>query len=562
MSSVGKLAQQPARGTPFRSLGTVPRPRSQTPASPSCDLQNARKGAKLSALPERNTVNAATLETTETDLSAELRDVLSKVQPKLLIDGKFVDAKSGKVFGTEDPRTGKKLTDVAEAQKEDVDAAVQAARRAFDKGPWPRMSGRERGAILYKLADLMEENLEELAMLESLDNGKPLAMSKAGDVPLSVEHLKYYAGWADKIYGKVAPTAGDFQAIVYKEPLGVVGQIIPWNFPILMLAWKIGPALCAGNTVVVKVAEQTPLSALRVGELALEAGVPPGVLNILTGDGATTGNALSTHQGVDKVAFTGSTEVGKIIMKNAAEGIKPVTLELGGKSPFIVCAGADIDAAVETAHQALFFNMGQCCTAGSRTFVHSSIYDEFVQKAVKRAKSKKVGDPFDTDTEQGPQVSEEQFNKILEMINIGKEQGAKLETGGGRIGDKGYYIEPTVFSDVKDDMTIAKDEIFGPVQSILKWDTLEEVIERANDSEYGLASGIFSQDLDEVNIISRGLKAGTVWVNTYNQFDTGVPFGGYKTSGIGREHGEEVLSHYTQTKSVYQPLKQPIYWRI
>jgi len=546
------------RLNPATPLLAPPRPGVRT----SVPLGISTRSRGFSTTARAQLVNAATVEKTETDLSAELKDVLSRVKPKLLIDGKFVNAKSGKVFGTKDPRTGEQLLEVAEAQAEDVDLAVKAARKAFDKGPWPRMSGRERGTILYKFADLMEENLEELAMLESLDNGKPVAVAKAADIPLAIEHLRYYAGWADKIFGKIAPTSGNMQATIYKEPLGVVAQIIPWNFPALMMAWKIGPALCAGNTVVVKVAEQTPLSALRIGELALEAGVPPGVLNVLPGDGPTTGNALSSHMGVDKVAFTGSTEVGKIIMKQAAEGIKPVTLELGGKSPVIVCEDADLDEAVEIAHQALFFNAGQCCTAGSRTFVHSSIYDKFVEKATRRAQKTKVGNPFDADTDQGPQVSQEQFDKILEMIGTGEKEGAKLQTGGGMHGDKGYFIQPTVFSDVEDHMTIAKDEIFGPVQSILKWDTLEEVIDRANASEYGLACGIISKNVDTINILSRAVKAGTVWVNTYNQFDTGVPFGGYKMSGIGREHGDEVLNHYTQTKSVYIPLKEPITWKI
>ncbi|KAL0035681.1 hypothetical protein WJX79_008312 [Trebouxia sp. C0005] len=417
-------------------------------------------------------------------------DIASKVKRQLLINGKFVDAIGGETFGTEDPRTGEIYTQVAEAQEADVDAAVKAARMAFDHGPWPRMTGRERGAILYKFADLMEQNTHELAILESLDNGKPLSASKGGDVPLSVEHIRYYAGWADKIHGSivpVGPASGPMMATVYKEPLGVVGQIIPWNFPILMAAWKLGPALAAGNCVVMKVAEQTPLSALRVD--------------------------------------------------------------------------ADIDTAVEGAHDALFFNMGQCCTAGSRTFVHEDIYDEFVKKAVQRAQNRKVGDPFDDDTEQGPQVSKEQFDKILDMCKQGEEQGAKLECGGKRLGDKGYYIEPTVFSNVQDDNIIATDEIFGPVQSILKWKTVEEVLERANKSEYGLAAGIFSKDVDMINALSRGLQSGTVWVNTWNQFDAAVPFGGYKLSGIGREHGEEVLSHYTQTKAVYMPLQEPVKWR-
>ncbi|CAK0737882.1 Aldehyde dehydrogenase 2 member B4, mitochondrial [Coccomyxa viridis] len=498
----------------------------------------------------------------ETDLHDDLKKALANVKPKLLIDGEFVDSSSGKTFETEDPRTGQVLVEVAEAQEEDVDRAVQAARKAFDKGPWPRMDGRKRGQILFKLADLMEENLEELAMLESLDNGKPLSASKSGDLPQSIEHIRYYAGWADKIHGMVIPTGAPVQAITYREPLGVIGQIIPWNFPILMMAWKLGPALCAGNTIVLKVAEQTPLSALRIGELALEAGLPPGVLNIIQGAGGVTGAALSKHPGVDKLAFTGSTEIGKIIMKQAAERIIPVTLELGGKSPFIICPDADIDAAVEAAHQALFFNMGQCCTAGSRTYVHEDIYDEFVKKAAARAENKKVGDPFDESTEQGPQISKGQFDKILDYVKKGQEEGAKLEYGGKQIGDKGYYIAPTVFSNVTDGMTIAKDEIFGPVQSILKWSSVEDVLERANDTEYGLAAGVFTSNLNMATTISRGLRAGTVWINTWNVFDAAVPFGGYKMSGIGREHGEEVIHHYTQTKSVYQPLEEPQLWKM
>ncbi|KAK9902186.1 hypothetical protein WJX75_007160 [Coccomyxa subellipsoidea] len=496
------------------------------------------------------------------DLHEDLKKALRSVKPKLLIDGEFVDAAGGETFPTEDPRTGDVLLDVAEAQEKDVDRAVQAARKAFDHGPWPRMSGRERGRLIYKLADLMEEHLLELATLESLDNGKPLSVAKSSDLPEGIEHLRYYAGWADKIHGLTIPTAGNMQAHTYREPLGVIGQIIPWNFPILMQAWKLGPALAGGNTIVMKVAEQTPLSALRVGELALEAGIPPGVLNIVPGSGSVAGAALASHKGVDKIAFTGSTEVGKIIMKQAAENVVPVTLELGGKSPFVVCPDADLDAAVECAHQALFFNMGQCCTAGSRTFVHESIYDEFVKRAVKRASEKAVGDPFDESTEQGPQVSKEQFEKILSYIEKGQQEGATLEYGGKRIGDKGYYLEPTVFSNVTDDMSIAKDEIFGPVQSILKWSSIGEVLERANATEYGLAAGVFTSNLNWATTLSRGLKAGTIWVNTWNTFDAGVPFGGYKMSGIGREHGEAALSHYTQTKSVYQPLEEPLNWNM
>ncbi|CAL8465907.1 g5443 [Coccomyxa elongata] len=496
----------------------------------------------------------------EPEMSEEHKAALRSIKPQLLINGKFEDAASGKTFETYDPRTGEPLMTVAEAQAEDVDRAVKAARQAFDEGPWPRMSGRQRGNIMNKLATLMEKHSEELATLESLDNGKPYAVALAADVPLSVEHLRYYAGWADKIYGQTIPVEGKMTAYTLREPIGVVGQIIPWNFPLLMQAWKLGPALAPGNTVVMKVAEQTPLSALRVGELALEAGLPPGVLNIIPGDGPVAGAALASHKGINKVAFTGSTEVGRIIMRQAAENIIPVTLELGGKSACIICPDADLDEAVRGAHDALFFNHGQCCTAGSRTFVHESIYDEFVARAAKTASNRRVGDPFDRSTQQGPQVSQEQFDKILGLINKGVEEGAKLETGGKRHGDRGYFVQPTVFSNVTDDMTIAKDEIFGPVQSILKWSSVEEVIRRANDTEYGLAAGVFTKNINLANTISRALKAGTVWVNTWNQFDAGVPFGGYKTSGIGREKGEAALAHYTQTKAVYMPMAEPITW--
>ncbi|KAK9807805.1 hypothetical protein WJX72_009910 [[Myrmecia] bisecta] len=508
--------------------------------------------------PRLMTIRAAT-----TSLSRDLQEIVNSVKPKLLINGKFIDSLGGQTFTTEDPRTGEPICEVAECTAEDVDAAVDAARKAFDHGPWPRIPGRERGRILYKLADLLERDLEALAQLESLDNGKPVHFSRTADLPLAIEHLRYYAGWADKIAGEVVPVGvPNMQAITYREPLGVVAQIIPWNFPLLMMAWKLGPALCAGNTVVLKAAEQTPLTALRMGELCLEAGVPEGVVNVISGEGSVSGAALAGHPRVNKVAFTGSTEVGKLIMKQAADNLNPVTLELGGKSPNIICPDADIDAAVEQAHFALFFNMGQCCTAGSRTFVHEDIYDEFVKKATERAQNRKVGDPFASDTEQGPQVSKEQFDKILGLIETGKKQGAKLQTGGGRHGDKGYFIQPTVFSDVRDDMTIAKDEIFGPVQSILKWKTFEEVIERANNSNYGLAAGVFTKNLNWANTLSRGLKAGTVWVNCYDVFDAAVPFGGYKQSGIGREHGRECIDHYTQTKAVYTPLEGPQSWQM
>jgi len=476
---------------------------------------------------------------------------------KLIIDGKFVDAVDGKTFQNIDPRTEQSICSIAEAGKRDIDLAVAAARKAFDHGPWPRMSGRERGRILHKFADLLEANAEELAQLETLDNGKPIFFSRAADVPLSIDHFRYYAGWADKIHGKTIPVDGDFLAYTLHEPVGVVGQIIPWNFPLLMAAWKLAPALATGNTVVLKVAEQTPLTALRAGEIALEAGIPPGVLNVLPGMGHTAGAALSQHMDVDKVAFTGSTEVGRMVMRDAAmSNLKKVTLELGGKSPAIVCEDADIDKAVDDTNFALFFNQGQCCCAGSRLYVQESIYDEFVAKAVAKAKQRTVGDPF-TEVDQGPQVNEEQMKKILNYITLGKEQGATMQVGGGRHGSQGYYVQPTLFTDVTDDMAIAREEIFGPVMSIMKYKTLDEVIARANQSEYGLAAGVWTKNIDTANKLSRNLRTGTVWVNCYNNFDAAIPFGGYKQSGIGRDKSEYALEAYTETKVICTPISDP-----
>ena len=420
------------------------------------------------------------------------------------------------------------------------------------------MPAAARGRILFKFADLIDQHAEELADLESLDNGKPRSIARAADIPLSSKFIRYYAGWCDKIHGKTIPCddwfGDNLQAFTYHEPIGVVGSIIPWNFPCLMLAWKIGPALACGNTVVLKPAEQTPLTALRIGEIALEAGLPPGVLNVVTGFGLTAGAPLVAHPEVDKIAFTGSTEVGQKIQASCAESLKNLTLELGGKSAVIVWKDVDIDFAANLCHNALFFNHGQCCAAGSRLFIHSDIYEALIDRLKQLAETKKVGDPFDAETEQGPQIDQDQFDKIMGYIDLGRQQGARLVCGGNRVGSKGYFVEPTVFADVTDDMKIATDEIFGPVQSILKYDSLEEVIARANNSNYGLASGIVSNDINVINRLSRALKAGTVWVNTYNVYDAAVPFGGYKMSGIGRDKGEYALDHYTQTKAVYQKL--------
>ncbi|GAB4839819.1 hypothetical protein Ancab_020529 [Ancistrocladus abbreviatus] len=477
---------------------------------------------------------------------------------KLLINGQFVDSALGRTFPTIDPRTGDVIANVAEGDAEDINRAVTAARKAFDEGPWPRMTAYERLKVLLRFADLVEQHNDELAALETWDNGKPYEQAAKIEVPMLVRLFRYYAGWADKIHGLTVPADGPHHVQILHEPIGVAGQIIPWNFPLLMFAWKVGPALACGNTIVLKTAEQTPLSALYAAKLLHEAGLPEGVLNVVSGFGPTAGAALASHMDVDKLAFTGSTNTGKIVLELAAKtNLKPVTLELGGKSPFIVCKDADVDKAVELAHFALFFNQGQCCCAGSRTYVHESVYDEFVAKAKARAMRRSVGDPFRKDIEQGPQIDSEQFEKILGYIRSGVEGGATLETGGERLGVKGYYIKPTVFSDVKDDMLIAKDEIFGPVQSIMKFKDLEEVIHRANATRYGLAAGVFTQDIDTANTLTRALRVGTVWVNCFDTFDAAIPFGGFKMSGQGREKGIYSLSNYLQVKAVVTPLNNP-----
>jgi aldehyde dehydrogenase (NAD+) len=470
---------------------------------------------------------------------------------KCLINGEWVDAADGKTFETINPATGDVLARVAEGGPQDVDNAVAAARKAFDEGKWSKFTASRRGYVLNKLADLIEQNSEELARLETLDNGKPLRDSTAADLPLTVACYRYYAGWADKIHGKTIPVNGPYFCYTRHEPVGVCGQIIPWNFPLLMQAWKLGPALAAGNTIVLKPAEQTPLTALYVGQLALEAGFPPGVINIVPGYGPPAGGSIAKHMDVDKVAFTGSTEVGHLIMEAAAKSnLKRVSLELGGKSPNIVFADADIDAAIEGSHFALFFNQGQCCCAGSRLFVEQKIYDDFVNRSVARAKKRKVGDPLAKDTEQGPQVDKDQFDKVLGYIDSGKQEGAKLLCGGARSGDRGFFVEPTVFADVKDDMKIAREEIFGPVMSIMPFKDIDEVVKRANNTAYGLAAAVWTRDIGKAHAIANRVRAGTVWVNCYDVFDAAAPFGGFKQSGIGRELGEYALEHYTEVKTV------------
>jgi aldehyde dehydrogenase (NAD+) len=473
-----------------------------------------------------------------------------KDQP-LLIGGKWRDSVSGKTFPTLNPATGEAICQVAEGDKADIDLAVKAARKAFEQGPWPAMSAAERGRLLHRLADLIEKHQEELAALESLDNGKPYRDAMTADLPLTIKCYRYYAGWADKIHGKTIPIEGPYFCFTRHEPLGVVGQIIPWNFPLLMQAWKWGPALAAGCTLVLKPAEQTPLTALRVAQLAQEAGFPDGVINVVPGYGPTAGAALSGHMDVDKVAFTGEYTTGQIIMEAAAKSnLKRVSLELGGKSPNVVFADADLDAAIEGAYFGLFFNQGQCCCAGSRLFVEDKAHDEFVERLVQKAKARKVGDPFDPATEQGPQVSQEQADRVMGFIESGKSDGAKLLCGGNRISGRGYFIEPTIFDGVTDNMQIARDEIFGPVMNVLRFKDIDEVIRRGNQTQFGLAAAVWTKDITKAHRLANSLRAGTVWVNCYDVFDAAAPFGGYKMSGQGRELGEYALALYTEVKTV------------
>lgn len=489
------------------------------------------------------------------DLQKPITPPTVKAYQPLLINGKFQDSVSGKTFQTFNPATGEPICEVAEGDKADIDLAVKAARKAFEEGPWPKTSAHERAKLLLKLADLIEANMEELAALESLDNGKTYRDAVTVDLPMVIKTYRYYAGWADKIHGQTIPVDGDFFCYTKHEPVGVCGQIIPWNFPLLMQAWKWAPALATGCTLVLKPAEQTPLSALRVAELALEAGFPDGVLNVVPGFGPTAGAAISEHMDIDKVAFTGEHTTGQIVSQAAAKSnLKRVTLELGGKSPNVVFADADLEAAVNGAYFGLFFNMGQCCCAGSRLFVQEDVHDEFVGRLVEKAKQQRLGSPFDPSTTQGPQISQEQCDRILGYIDAGKQEGAELLVGGNRHGDKGYFVEPTVFDKVQDNMKIAQEEIFGPVLSVLTFKDVNEVIQRGNNTTYGLAAAVWTKDVGKAHKLANSLRSGTVWVNCYNQLDCQAPFGGFKMSGVGRELGEYALANYTEVKTVYVSL--------
>ncbi|WP_085522411.1 aldehyde dehydrogenase family protein [Tuberibacillus sp. Marseille-P3662] len=469
---------------------------------------------------------------------------------KLYINGQWVESATGKSFDTLNPATGEVLATVSEAGEEDVDRAVKAARKAFDDGPWSKMSAASRSRLIYKLADLMEKHQEELAQLDTLDNGKPISETSAADVPLAIEHFRYYAGWSTKIVGQTIPVNGPYFNYTRHEPVGVVGQIIPWNFPLLMAAWKLGAALATGCTIILKPAEQTPLSALYLAQLAEEAGFPEGVLNVIPGFGETAGSPLVKHPEVNKIAFTGSTEIGQYIMSEASNTLKRVTLELGGKSPNIILPDADMTKAVPGAVSGIMFNQGQVCSAGSRVFIQKKSFDNVVADLVDYSKNIKQGQGLHPDTQMGPLVSKEQQNRVLNYINKGQDEGAELLTG-GQHSDQGYFVEPTVFADVGDDMSIAKEEIFGPVVTAMPFEDLDEVVGRANNSEYGLAAGLWTENVRSAHYVASKLKAGTVWVNCYNVFDAAAPFGGFKSSGMGREMGSYALNNYTEVKDVW-----------
>jgi aldehyde dehydrogenase (NAD+) len=474
-----------------------------------------------------------------------------ELQTKLYIGGEFVDATDGSTFEVENPAEASTLAEVAEAKEPDIDRAVTAARGAFESDDWQGMAARERGRLLYRLADLVEDEADRLARIETLQNGKPYFESRQVDLPEIVAILRYYAGWADKIQGETIPVAGPVLNYTRREPLGVVGAIVPWNFPLLLAVWKLAPALASGNTVVLKPAEETPLTALELGALAAEAGFPAGALNVVPGYGPTAGAPLVRHPGVDKIAFTGSTDVGREIMREAAATLKPVTLELGGKSPNIVFADADLKAAVRGVTTGIFYGKGEVCAAGSRLFVESSIHDQFMERLVDRAAKMTPGDPFDKNTRLGAIVSQGQLDRVLGYIESGRKEGAELLTGGARLDRQGYFVEAAVFDRVTPEMAIAQEEIFGPVLAALSFDDVDEAIALGNQTIYGLAAGVWTRDVKKAHRVAHRLRAGTVWVNTYNRYDPAAPFGGYKQSGFGRELGMHALQGYTQVKNIW-----------
>jgi phenylacetaldehyde dehydrogenase len=487
--------------------------------------------------------------------SPQVRDFIKPIR-KMLIAGKWVDSASGKTFPVYNPASGEEITRVAEGDREDIDRAVKAGRDAFENGPWRKMTPAERSRVIWKIGDLIYEHTDELAELESIDNGKSKNIAAVVDIPLSADHFHYYAGWATKIEGltttlSVPYAPGQlYHSYTLREPVGVVGQIIPWNFPLLMLAMKLGPALAAGNTIVLKPAEETPLTALRMGELMLEAGLPEGVVNIVPGFGDTAGAALAAHDGVDKVAFTGSTEVGKLIVQASTGNLKKVSLELGGKSPNIIFKDApDIETAIQGATDAIFFNHGQVCTAGSRLYVERDVYDQVLEGITENANKTRLGSGLDPDTEMGPLVSQTQLDRVTGYLDSGLNDGAKMAAG-GKVDSKGYFMAPTILTDTRPDMKVIQEEIFGPVVAIEPFKGVEEIVTIANNTAYGLAAGIWTSDISKAHLTASRLRAGTVWVNCYHVYDATMPFGGYKQSGWGREMGKAALEHYTENKSV------------